>query len=140
MAMGDDEARMEDQVYEDEETEEELQAGRSQAAKQGKFPCMKCSKNVTKTQRGVRCHLCQIWVHADCQNISKDLYAHLKNTGKHGGQVNWMCDSCVAGAGRMEARVAALESWNKQLEARVVRNEGSVQDAVKRVDRVEDRQ
>ena len=136
-----EEELMEDVHEEEEDAEEGPQPGRSQAAaKQGKFPCIKCQKNVTKTQRGVRCHLCMLWVHADCQNISKDLYAHLKNTGKHGGQVNWQCDSCVAGTARLEARVAALEAWNNEIEARVVRNEGSVQEAVKHVDKVEARQ
>ena len=136
-----DEEQMEE-VYEEEEVvEEDQQPGRPPAtAKQGKFPCIRCQKNVTKTQRGVRCHLCMLWVHADCQNISKDLYAHLKNTGKHCGQVNWQCDSCVAGSARLEARVVALEAWNNEMEARIVRNEGAVQETAKRVDRVEVRQ
>ena len=137
MKMSADEAEM---VHEEEEEGEQQTVGRPGAGKQGKFPCIKCQKNVTKTQRGVRCGVCLLWVHADCQNISKELYACLRNPGKIGGQVNWTCDSCVASSARLDARVSALETWNKEIENKIIRNEGSVQEVTKRVDTVETRQ
>ena len=123
-----------------EEEDEEEQQATGRAGKQGKYPCIRCQKNVTKTQRGVRCSVCMLWVHTDCQNISKELYAFLRNPGRIGGQVSWQCDSCAAASARLDARVSALEANNKEIEARIVRNKGSVQEVTKRVDVVETRQ
>ena len=81
-----------------------------------------------------------LWAHAECQNISKELYACLRNPGKVGGVVLWQCDSCVAASSGLDARVTALETDIGKMEARIIRNEGSVQEATKRVDKVEARQ
>ena len=81
---------------EEEESEEDYQdAGTSQAPatqpKSCKYPCLKCKTNVTKS--GVRCNTCQLWVHVKCQQISKELYAILRNPGRFGGAVTWNCDT-----------------------------------------------
>ena len=81
-----------------------------------------------------------LWAHAECQNISKELYACLRNLGKVGGVVLWQCDSCVAASSRLDARVTALKTDIGKMEARIIRNEGSVQEATRRVDKVEARQ
>ena len=116
-----------------------MEAGTSQAAaqpKNGKFPCLKCKKNVSKA--GVRCNTCYLWVHTKCQQISKELYGILRNPGKYGGTVTWNCDSCAASA--LDKRMTALESRFQEVEDRVVRNEVAVLEVDKRMDRVEKRQ
>jgi len=119
----------------DSEGEELSQAATSKA--KGKFPCLKCQKSV---KAGVRCNTCHLWVHTKCQGISKELVAILKNPGKFGGSVCWNCDSCQASAVRLEARMTALEKSHREVEERMLRTEGTVQQAVQRVDKVETRQ
>ena len=102
-----------------------------------KFPCLKCKKNVAKG--GVRCNTCYIWVHIKCQKITKDVYAVLTNPTKYGG-ICWNCESCLAGATRLQAKMEALEARFHEVEGRVIRNEGAVMDVEKRVDKVEKRQ
>ena len=128
---------------EEEESEEDYQdAGTSQAPatqpKSCKYPCLKCKTNVTKS--GVRCNTCQLWVHVKCQQISKELYAILRNPGRFGGAVTWNCDSCVASALRLDKRMTALETRFQEVEDRVVRNEVAVLGVDKRMDGLEKRQ
>ena len=115
----------------------------SQAQNTGKackFPCIRCKKNVTKAGGGVRCNTCYLWVHMKCQNISKELCSILSNPAKHGGCIFWFCDSCKASSQRLEAKMAILEKSCQEVENRMVRNEGIVQDVSKRVENVEKRQ
>ena len=75
-----------------------------------------------------------------CQNISKELYNILKNPMRFGGQVYWNCDSCLASAVRLEAKMTLLETRVNEVEERVARSEGVVQAVEKRVETVEKRQ
>ena len=75
-----------------------------------------------------------------CQNISKELYNILKNPMRFGGQVYWNCDSCLASAVRLEAKMTLLETRVNEVEERVARSEGVVQAFEKRVEKVEKRQ
>jgi hypothetical protein len=104
-----------------------------------KFPCIRCRKNVGRNS--VRCKTCQLWIHAECGNISKELLNILANPTKYGaGCVSWNCDSCQASAARLDERMNLLEGRFMEVENRVVRSEGIVQDATRRVDNVETRQ
>jgi hypothetical protein len=88
----------------------------------------------------VKCRCCQLWVHAECGNISKELFSILANPNKYGAGVSWSCDSCQASAARLDARMAALETRFQEVENRVVRSEGVVQETTRRMDKVEDKQ
>jgi hypothetical protein len=59
---------------------------------------------------------------------------------KYGAGVSWSCDSCQASAARLDKSMTALENRFQDVENRVIRSEGVVQEATKRVDKVEDRQ
>jgi hypothetical protein len=103
-----------------------------------KYPCIRCKKNVGRNS--VKCRTCQLWIHAECGNISKELFSFLANPAKYGANVSWNCDSCQASAKRLEDRMNALEGRFQEVESRVVRSEGVIQDTVKRMDGVEVRQ
>jgi hypothetical protein len=123
-------------VFEDDgEAPGDTAAASSRAAK---YPCLRCKKNVGRNS--VKCRCCQLWVHAECGNISKELFSILANPTKYGAGVSWSCDSCQASAARLDARMNALETRFQEVENRVVRSEGVVQEATRRVDKVEDRQ
>jgi hypothetical protein len=76
----------------------------------------------------------------ECGGISRELFSILANPAKYGAGVSWNCDSCQASAARLEERMNALEGRFQEVENRVVRSEGIVQDATRRVDSVEQRQ
>ena len=133
-----DEDRRMEEDEEEESGEEQVQMTQTKT-KTGKYPCIKCGKPATK--KSVQCTTCRLWVHADCQKISKELFSILANPAKHGGgNVCWNCDSCKAGSARLEARMVAMEVNFKEVENRVIRNEGLVQENNKRVDTVEKKQ
>ena len=121
----------------DPSSDEEEEPPVSKAAG-GKFPCLRCKKNVVKG--GVRCNTCYLWVHMKCQQISKELYNILKNPMRFGGQVCWNCDSCLASAARLEAKMTSLETRFSEVEERVIRSEGIVQGVERRIDSIEKRQ
>jgi hypothetical protein len=103
-----------------------------------KYPCLRCKKNVGRNS--VRCKTCQLWVHVECGGISKEVFNILANPGKYGMGVSWNCDSCQASAARLDERINMLEGRFQEVESRVTRSEGIVQDATRRVDSVEARQ
>jgi hypothetical protein len=111
----------------------------SQARSTAKYPCIRCKKNVGRNS--VRCNTCQLWIHSECGGISKELLSILANPAKYGaGCVSWNCHSCQASAMRLDQRIKALEGRFTEVENRVTRSEGIVQDATRRVDNVEMRQ
>jgi septal ring factor EnvC (AmiA/AmiB activator) len=63
----------------------------------------------------------------------------LANPTKYGG-VSWSCDRCQASAARLDERMNALEGRFLEVENRVIRSEGVVQEATRKVDNVEARQ
>jgi hypothetical protein len=103
-----------------------------------KFPCIRCKKNVGRNS--VKCRTCQLWIHVECGGITKELFSILVNPAKFGANVSWNCDSCQASAVRLDARMNALENRFQEVENRVIRSEGVIQDTVKRMDSVEGRQ
>jgi hypothetical protein len=103
-----------------------------------KYPCIKCKKNVGRNS--VKCKTCQLWIHTECGGISKELFGILANPAKYGAGMTWNCDCCMASAARLEARMNALEGRFQQVEHKVVMQEGTIQETVKRMDSIEVRQ
>ena len=56
------------------------------------FPCGNCENPVTWKCKGVQCDMCQIWFHADCQNVSDSLYDRLGDSTV--GLAVWKCSIC----------------------------------------------
>jgi hypothetical protein len=69
--------------------------------KKGKYPCIRCKKNVTKTSKSVKCACCELWVHVECEQISPELFTILSNPERFGGNVMWNCDSCTSSVSRL---------------------------------------
>jgi hypothetical protein len=120
-----------------EDSEEQDTEAGGAAGRAAKYPCIRCKKNVGRNS--VRCKTCQLWIHVECGGISKEVFSILANPTKYRG-ICWNCDSCQASAVRLEVRMNALEGRFAEVENRVVRNEGIVQEATKRVENVETRQ
>ena len=110
----------------------------TQAGRKPKFPCLRCRKGVTKNSRSVKCSTCDQWVHADCEQISAEMFSIIANPEKHGATgFLWNCQSCMAGAVRLEKLVRNLEGNLREVEDRVRGTECAVSEIDKRVGKLE---
>ncbi|WAR31900.1 FUT1-like protein [Mya arenaria] len=55
------------------------------------FPCGNCQTPVAWTCKGVQCDMCNVWFHANCQNIDESMYDRLGNSS---GVGVWKCTIC----------------------------------------------
>jgi hypothetical protein len=56
------------------------------------FPCGNCENPVTWNCKGVQCDMCEIWYHADCQNVGDSFYDRLGDSTA--GIAVWKCIKC----------------------------------------------
>ena len=135
---GEEEATTATQTQEEPET---AGAEGGNKGKTAKHPCIVCKNNVGRTKgvRAVQCKTCKLWVHADCEKMSKEVYNLLRQHEKTGG-ISWSCRSCLASAARLDAAIKSIECRLREVEGRMVRNEGNVQAVERRMDTVEKKQ
>ena len=50
-----------------------------------------CKKQVTKSDRGLKCEYCGAWFHIECENVTNEAYDFIEN---HGEQLHWFCKMC----------------------------------------------
>jgi hypothetical protein len=105
--------------------------------KKGKYPCIRCKKNVTKTSKSVRCACCELWVHVECEQISPELFSILSNPERFGGNVMWNCDSCTSSVSRLHLIVAAVQNEIRDVKETVKENTGAIGGLDKRVGSLE---
>ena len=70
----------------------------SQSKKAKKYPCGKCSKEVTASVRSLRCQVCEFWFHADCvSGRTKEYFENCTLTYTLIGRTSFLCNvyQCV---------------------------------------------
>jgi hypothetical protein len=115
------------------------QAQTQAKATKAKYPCLRCKKNVAKTSKSVRCGTCQLWVHAECENISSELYNILAHPERFGGSVSWTCDCCLASNAEIRQVVKAYTEKIKEVEARITGTEEGLKDLGKKVEKMDEK-
>ena len=75
------------------------------------FPCGSCEQPVTWTCQGVEYDFCNVWYHADCQNISDSMYDRLGNESKIGVWKCLLCDNLNINSSSL-ANLDSFESVN----------------------------
>ena len=100
--------------------------------KKGKYPCIWCKKNVTKTSKSVKCACCELWVHVECEQITPELFSILSNPERFGGNVMWNCDSCTSSVSRLHLIVAAVQNEIRDVKEKVKENTGAISGLDKR--------
>jgi len=107
--------------------------------KQAKFPCIRCKKNVAKNSKSVKCHICQQWVHVECEGMPPELYNILANPEKYGTcGMSWSCSSCQASAAKVLEVVNAYEKRITDVETRVTTGEGKMKELGKEMEKMKD--
>ena len=76
----------------------------------GKYPCIKCDKNIVKNSKAVRCLFCELWIHQTCAGISDENYAFLEDQKAENGGHVWCCKSCKAGSYLFKKKLSELEN------------------------------
>ena len=108
--MGDDEE------MQGQSQEAQTQRGQDKASKTVKFPCLRCKKNVAKNSRSVRCHICQHWVHVECEGMPIEMYNLMANPEKYGAVgLSWTCMSCQSSMAKIQEVVGRYENRIKEV-------------------------
>ena len=60
-----------------------------------KFPggtCVKCKQDLSPESEAIQCDLCNIWVHAKCEGVSKDMYDNLNLVYSSLSNISYYCE------------------------------------------------
>ena len=75
-----------------------------------KYPCLRCSKNVPNSCKGVPCHTCKNWVHVDCEpSITEEMYKWFKAMEDKGMAIGWYCQACKEVSSKFESMFKDLK-------------------------------
>lgn len=99
----------------------------SRNAKKEDTTCGKCDKVVGKMEHGLKCDMCEMWHHTDCEGVPDSLYRAIQETDQGASQgLRWFCKKCnkfatgfMAGLNRLSMRQDALEEKVKDIEDHV---------------------
>ena len=80
--------------------------------------CGSCKKQVTTTDKGLKCELCGVWLHFHtwCETIKSDAYDFIDN---HGEQSHWFCKVCNSKAIEVLKLVQGLTDQHNTLETKI---------------------
>ena len=53
------------------------------------FPCKICNININNKDRAVKCDICQLWIHVNCNKLNQIDYKYIQ-----GSNDPWYCISC----------------------------------------------
>ena len=80
------------------------------------YPCIRCNEHVKKTDKAVKCAMCDLWVHKSCENMADETFNVLDMQNEETGQCFWSCKSCKSYAIKFDKRMRDIESRVKRLE------------------------
>ena len=90
----------------------------STAAENENCHCVDCGKLVLSMQAGLTCDACGFWHHADCEDISDEVYEflcdHTDDTS-----IAWYCKKCAAVNKKVITMMTSLHDQQQQMEFRV---------------------
>jgi len=78
--------------------------------------CGGCKKQVTKTDKGLKCEYCGGWYHIECESVTSEAYDFIEN---HGEQLHWFCKGCNSKAIEVLKLVQGLKDQQDKLEEKV---------------------
>ena len=91
-----------------------MQSG--QTNKKMTHKCEGCKKQVSKTDRGLKCEYCGAWFHTEGENVTSDEYDFIEN---HREQLHWFCKVCNSKAVELLKLVQGMKDKQDKLEGKV---------------------
>jgi len=80
--------------------------------------CVDCGKLVLSTQSGLTCDACGFWHHADCEDISDEVYEFLCDHTDD-STIAWYCKKCAAVNKKVIAMMTSLYDQQQQMEIKM---------------------
>lgn len=74
--------------------------------------CIRCKNDVTESEHGVQCELCNLWVHISCEKIPKSVYNYIV---KSESNFHWFCEGCDTHAMKSLKSIQSLSDDNDKM-------------------------
>ena len=69
--------------------------------------CGTCNKNVSDSDHGLLCEICESWYHSKCQKVNDAYYKLLID---YSDKLHWFCTSCNASCGKIITALAKISN------------------------------
>ncbi|RUS75853.1 hypothetical protein EGW08_016374 [Elysia chlorotica] len=111
----------------------------SRSSKKENTACGKCDKEVGRKDPALKCDMCEIWHHTNCEAVPDSFYKAIQETGQGASQgLHWYCRKCnkfatrfMAGLNSLSLRQDALEEKVKGIENQAEATNNSVAEMAK---------
>jgi len=80
--------------------------------------CVDCGKSVQKTQAGLLCDACGFWHHAECEDVSDEVYAFLCEHSED-PSLAWYCRKCSSANKKLVQMMMSMRDQHQQVEEKV---------------------
>jgi len=80
--------------------------------------CVDCGKVVLKFQAGITCDVCGFWHHAECEEVSDEVYGFLCDHSDD-ASLAWYCKKCVVVSNKLAIATAAICDQQQQMDLKV---------------------
>ena len=68
--------------------------------------CIDCNQVVTDDDDGCECDVCELWFHAECQNVTPIVYQAITDEQE---RLSWYCNYCHRGAKKLIKKIKKIE-------------------------------
>jgi len=80
--------------------------------------CVDCGKAVLKSQAGLICDICGFWHHAECEEVSDEVYEFLSDHSDD-ASLAWYCKKCVVVSKKLVGTTVAICNQQQQMDVKV---------------------
>ena len=80
--------------------------------------CMDCGKAVLKSQAGLTCDICGFWHHAECEEVSNEVYEFLSDHSDD-ASLAWYCKKCAVVSKKLVGTTVAICDQQQQMDVKV---------------------
>ena len=131
MAEGEEELNMEEDQYEESQSQqgEQSQAATARGGKRPKDPCIICGKN--STGGAIQCNICLLWCHNKCSGLSAEILRGLALQAKELNMAYWACRSCTGFNQKVNAVLKDVHKRQEETEKQVERNKKRIEEVNK---------
>ena len=84
------------------------------------YPCLRCKVHVKKNEMAVKCALCDLWVHKECEGMEDETFKVLDIQNEEQGQCFWSCQSCRSYALKFDKRIRDVEKRVREIEEKTL--------------------
>jgi len=80
--------------------------------------CVDCGKAVLRSQAGLTCDVCGFWHHAECEEVSDEVYEFLCDHSDD-ASLAWYCKKCVVVSNKLTIATTVISDQQQQMDLMV---------------------